>query len=182
MSGKVSIVNPGDGNATSIVLVLESLFDETTLRGESPPGLRAPNAGLAPNVSGAFSNGGVPAGRYVILAAFENDFLVRDPDTSIGGTTIVRQAVVAGQDVTLARSFKVTGAISFRPPLGLVPSATYAAPTISWEDDSSEDAYELAVYDALGHQVWTHAVSRTQRVRSDRCLRTVPSTPECTTR
>lgn len=157
VAGKVSIVNPGDGRATSIVLVLESLFDETTLRGESPPGLRAPDQGQAPNVTGAFSIDGVPAGRYAILAAFENDFLVRDPDTSIAGTEIVRQTITAGQVLSLAVSFKVTGAINFRPPLGFAPLAVSAAPTISWEDDSSEDAYELEVYNALGDRVWNHA-------------------------
>lgn len=156
VSGKVEIVNPGDGRATSIILVLESLFDAETLRGESPPGLRAPDAGLAPDVTGAFSIAGVPAGRYVVLAAFENDFLVRDPDTSIGGTSIVHLTVAAGGDLEIAESFKITGALGFRPPLGLEPLAVAAAPSIAWEDDSSEDGYELAVYDALGHLVWTH--------------------------
>jgi hypothetical protein len=136
--------------------VVESLFDDATLRGESPPGLRAPNPGVAPDVTGAFRIEGVPAGRYVVLAAFENDFLVRDPDTSIGGTAILRQSVAAGQDVVLAESFKVTGALDFLPPLGLQPLAVSAAPTISWKDDSSEDGYELTVYDALGDVVWGH--------------------------
>jgi hypothetical protein len=36
---------------------------------------------------------GVPDGKYVALAAFENDGLVRDPDTSIGGTQIVHLTV-----------------------------------------------------------------------------------------
>ncbi|WP_373047518.1 carboxypeptidase-like regulatory domain-containing protein [Vulgatibacter sp.] len=156
LSGKVSIVNPGDGNATSIILVLESLFDEATLRGESPPGLRAPNPGLAPDVTGAFSIDGIPAGRYVVLAGFENDRLVRDPDTSIGGTAIVRQELGAGADVALPESFKITGALAFLPPLGFEPVGVTAAPTISWEDDSSEDAYEVRVFDALGDEVWTH--------------------------
>lgn len=156
ISGKVSIVNPGDGNATSIILVVESLFNEATLRGESPPGLRAPNPGVVPNVSGAFSIDGVPAGRYVVLAAFENDRLVRDPDTSIGGTQIVHTELTAGQTQALPESFKVTGALGFLPPLGLEPYGVTAAPQITWEDDSSEDAYEVTVYDALGNVVWTH--------------------------
>jgi len=156
IAGKVSIVNPGDGTATSIVLVVESLFDEATLRGESPPGLRAPNPGVRPDVTGAFRIDGVPPGRYVVLASFENDALVRDPDITIGGTQIVHQAVAPGQDVVLAETFKVTGAVQFLPPLGLEPLAVSAAPTIAWADDSSEDAYELSVYDAFGNVVWTH--------------------------
>ncbi len=156
VAGKVSIVNPGAGQATSIVLVLESLFDETTLRGESPPGLRSPTPGRQPDVTGSFVIEGVPAGRYVVLAAFENDFLVRDPDTTIGGTQIVHQEVAPGADVVLAESFKVTGALNFLAPLGLEPLAVSAAPQISWEDDSSEDGYELVVYDALGDVAWTH--------------------------
>lgn len=156
LSGKVSIVNPGRGKATSIILVVESLFDEINLRGESPPGLRAPRAGLEPDVTGAFTIDGIPAGSYVVLAAFENDFLVRDPDTTIGGTTILRQTLAPGQNLTLAESFKITGALDFLPPLGLEPLGVTAAPTISWEDDSSEDAYELVVYDALGEEVWRH--------------------------
>ena len=156
LSGKVSIVNPGTGKATSIILVVESLFDDLNLRGESPPGLRAPRGGLEPDVTGAFTIDGIPPGDYVVLAAFENDFLVRDPDTTIGGTKIIRQTVAAGQTVTLAESFKITGALDFLPPLGLQPHGVTAAPTISWEDDSSEDGYELVVYDALGDEVWRH--------------------------
>lgn len=156
LSGKVSIVNPRDGKATSIVLVLESLFDEELLRGESPPGLRAPSPGIAPDVTGSFTIEGIPAGRYVVLAGFENDRLVRDPDTSIAGTEIVRQTIEAGADVTLPNSFKITGALGFLPPLGLEPVGVTEAPEIRWEDDSSEDAYELLVYDALGDLVWSH--------------------------
>ncbi len=53
----------------------------------------------------------------VVLAAFENDGLVRDPDTSIGGTTIVHIEVMAGQtQVDLAESFKVTGALDVVSP------------------------------------------------------------------
>jgi hypothetical protein len=156
VSGKVDIVNPGAGSATSVILVLESLYDEANLRGESPPGLRAPNPGLAPDVTGAFAIDGVPAGRYVVLAAFENDHLVRDPDTSIGGTQIVHIAVDPGQDVALAESFKITGSLDFLPPFGLELEAVSAPPTFSWVDDSSEDSYELEVRDALGHPVWTY--------------------------
>ena len=44
VSGNVSLVNRGAGTGTSVILVVES-FDPVFLRGETPPGLRAP--GLA---------------------------------------------------------------------------------------------------------------------------------------
>jgi len=77
VSGSVNVVNGGMGTTTSVILVVESTFVPTAARGEAPAGLRA-----AP-VSGAFSIADVPPGRYVALAAFENDFLVRDPDTRV---------------------------------------------------------------------------------------------------
>src|SRR5262249_31182702 len=95
LSGNVNIVNPGSGNATSVILVVESTFNEALARGETPPGLRAPAPGTAPNVTNAFSIAGIPAGTYVVLAGFENDFLVRDPDTCIAGTDILHQALGA---------------------------------------------------------------------------------------
>jgi len=147
VSGNVQIVNAMGGSATSVILVLEDTFVESLARGEAPPGLRAAN------VTGAFSIEGVPDGNYVVLAAFENDGLVRDPDTSIGGTELVRLEV-AGQDVALAESFKVTGALAVESP-GANDIETVSEPlTLSWEDDSSEDEYQVQVFDAFGSLVW----------------------------
>lgn len=145
VSGKIEIVNPGDGNDTSVILVVEETFVDRVASGESPPGLRAHP------VSGDFSIPDVPDGNYVVLAAFENDFLVRDPDQSIGGTKIVRIAV-SGGSVELPESFKVTGALDVvSPDAEEVVSGT---PTFVWGDDSSEDHYEIQVYDAYGNLVW----------------------------
>lgn len=146
VEGSVQIVNAPGGSSTSVILVLESTFSETFARGEAPAGLRA-----AP-VSGTFSIPGVPPGRYVALAAFENDGLVRDPDTSIGGTEIVHFEVpAAGGTVTLGDGFKVTEALEVVSPgadgLEIVDAGD---PTFVWADDSSEDGYEIRVYDALG--------------------------------
>ncbi len=145
VSGKVEIVNPGDGNDTSVILVLEDTFNENAARGESPPGLRAAN------VSGTFEIEGVPDGKYVVLAAFENDFLVRDPDTSIGGTDIVH-ITVSGSDVVLDESFKITGALDVVAPDG--EEVVSATPTFEFADDSGEEEYSLVVFDALGNLVW----------------------------
>jgi hypothetical protein len=143
VSGKVEIVNPGDGKNTSIILVVEDTFVANAARGEAPPGLRAAN------VSGTWSIPNVPDGKYVVLGAFENDFLVRDPDTSIGGTDI-QHITVPG--TTTVPSFKITGALAVvSPDAGQEVSGT---PTFVWEDDSSEDGYTVEVYDAFGTEIW----------------------------
>lgn len=143
--GKVEIVNPGDGNATSIILVVDETFDDATASGQAPPGLRVGD------VSSTWSITGVPDGNYVVLAAFENDFLVRDPDTSIGGTDLVR-VTVSGADVEIAEGFKITGSLDVVSPDG--EEEVTGTPTFVWRDDSGEDHYEVAVFDAYGHLVW----------------------------
>ena len=90
---------------------------------------------------------------YVALAAFENDALVRDPDTSIGGTEI-QHLTVAGGDVTVP-AFKITGALAVISPGADGAEPVSGAPvTLTWEDDSSEDSYAVVVYDALGNLAW----------------------------
>ena len=154
VSGSVNIVNPGTGTATSVVLVVESTFNEALARGETPPGLRAPDPGTAPNVTNAFSISGVPEGRYVVLAAFENDNLVRDPDTSIAGTQIVHVQVTSGSNATVPTSFKVTGALDVIGPGKDGAEAVTAKPVLTWVDDSSENGYTVVVYDAFGNVAW----------------------------
>jgi hypothetical protein len=148
ISGAVQIVNPGAGTATSVILVLENTFNANAARGEAPRGLRAGN------VTGAWSIAGVPNGRYVVLAAFENDDLVRDPDTSIGGTQLVHITVAGGANQDLADSFKVTGALAVKSPGASTIDEVSGTPEFEWEDDSSEDKYQLQVFDALGNLTW----------------------------
>ena len=65
LNGSVQIVNaPGDA-ATSVILVVESTFNTALVRGEMPPGLRAPSGGGTPSITGAFTIEGIPAGTYV---------------------------------------------------------------------------------------------------------------------
>lgn len=161
LSGNLQIVNPGDGNATSVVLIPESVFHQISdsyLRGEVPPGLRDPAPGTRPDVTGAFVIEGIPDGVYVVLAAFENDFLVRDPDPSIAGTQIVYITLpdgTSGNTVDLPDSFKVTGALTMFGPGAEGPEEVDPqAVSFSWKDDSSEDGYILSVYDAYGELVW----------------------------
>lgn len=147
VSGSVNIVNAPGGVQTSVILVLASTFDPATVRGEAPPGLRA-----AP-VDAAFEIPGVPPGRYAVLAAFENDELVRDPDEGIGGTEVVF-VDVAGVDIALDASFKVTEALAITSPGASGLETVSAIPDLIWADDSSEDGYELRIYDAFGELVF----------------------------
>jgi len=152
LSGSIQIVNAPGGAETSVILVVESTFDADFVRGEVPRGLRAPRSG-APDVDGGFEIAGVPNGTYVVLAAYENDDLVRDPDTNIAGTDFVR-VTVSGGDVTLDDSFKVTEALAVRSPGADEPTAVTDAPALVWADDSSEDWYEVRVFNAYGDEVW----------------------------
>jgi hypothetical protein len=146
VSGNLSIVNAEGGLDTTVILVVASTFDANLARGESPAGLRAIDIG------GAFEIEDVPPGRYAVLAAFENDQLVRDPDEGIGGTQITYVDVTdAGGTAAVDQSFKVTEALGIMSPgfdgIDVVPQGPV---TLTWADDSSEDGYELRVYDALG--------------------------------
>jgi len=153
VTGSVQIVNPGAGKDTSYILVVESTFDETLARGETPPGLRAPEGTeLVP--SGSWVIEGVPAGKYKVLGAFENDRLVRDPDFGQGNTEIVRVEVTAGQSVE-APSFKITGSLDVISPGAEGPEEVTGTPVFSWVDDSSEASYRLDVFDTFGEIIWT---------------------------
>jgi len=154
VSGSLNIVNAFGGAATSVVLVVASTFSDTFVRGEVPRGLRTPLTG-PPNVTSNFSIKDVPAGTYKVLAAFENDDLVRDPDPNISGTQIVEITVGSpGQDVTLPSSFKITEALPVVSPGAEQPEAVTVAPMLTWGDDSSEDFYTVVVYNAYGELVW----------------------------
>ncbi|MFO0613796.1 MAG: carboxypeptidase-like regulatory domain-containing protein [Polyangiaceae bacterium] len=154
ISGSVQIVNAPGGSRTSVVLVVESTFNTTFVRGEVPRGLRAPLSG-APSISGAFEIAGVPPGKYVVLAGFENDGLVRDPDPNIAGTQIVHLTMPSpGANMSVPDSFKITEALEILSPGASDPEGVTGAPTFRWKDDSSEDYYTLDVYDAFGNLVW----------------------------
>jgi hypothetical protein len=155
LNSSVQIVNPGAGDVTSVILVVESTFNEAVIRGETPPGLRAPAPGTAPNLSSgdSFTIAGIPAGSYVILAAFENDFLVRDPDVCISGTDVLHQAFDIGEIVD-AEQFKITGALDVLSPGATAPeNVSTTTPTFEWVDDSSEKSYLIEVIDSFGNAV-----------------------------
>jgi hypothetical protein len=122
-----------------------------------PFGLRVPDPGRQPDVEGTFRFAGVPAGTYKVLAAFENDRLVRDPDLSIGGTALQEVTVAAGEAVTVDAGFKITEALAVVSPGAEEPTATSAKPTFEFADDSSEKGYIVRVFDVFGELVWEDA-------------------------
>jgi len=154
VSGTANIVNAPGGSSTSVVLVPSAVFNEPLERGPVPYGLRAPGPGIEVNVSGTFTISQVPAGTYKVLAAFENDDLVRDPDATIAGTQIQEITVASGEAATVAENFKVTEALAVVRPGSEAPEGISGDPTFEFADDSSEDRYIVVVYDALGDLVW----------------------------
>ncbi|HNT28927.1 MAG TPA: hypothetical protein PKH10_12215, partial [bacterium] len=154
VSGSVNIVNAPGGSKTSVVLIPESTFHETLVTGVVAPGLRAPQPPAAPNINGAFEITDVPEGKYVVLAAYENDGLVRDPDPNIAGTQIVHFEITITATTKTLDSFKITEALAMVSPGGSTPEAVSGTPTFKWADDSSEDAYNLKVYNIYGDLVW----------------------------
>lgn len=148
---------------TSVILVVKSTFDPAVGRGEAPPGLRDGNV---TDAGAGFTLPGVPDGDYVVLAAFENDGMVRDVGQ---GSTGLYQVTVSGGAVTQVLldgsvvpggtiGFKVTGAISLGAPFtgtyDAIPwPATSTTPTLSWSAYPSTDHYDVAVIDELGAAV-----------------------------
>lgn len=154
VSGSVNIVNAAGGSETSVVLIPSALFDEVFEFGPVPFGLRAPEPGVAANISSSWTIPAVPEGTYKVIASLENDDLVRDPDTSIAGTEILEIEVVAGEDIAIQDSFKVTEALAVVSPGADGPEEVSGTPVFEFADDSSEDRYEVIVHDALGNEVW----------------------------
>jgi len=147
VTGSVQIVNGNGFSVTSVVLALKDTFVPDAARGEVPKGLRVGN------ITGAYEFTGVPDGQYVVLAAFENDGLVRDPDISIGGTSILDVTIAGGASVTID-GFKVTGSLSTESPGKDAIEEVMGTPSFVWGDDSSEDHYEVRLFDAFGAKVW----------------------------
>jgi hypothetical protein len=155
LSSKVQVV--AGGNATSIVLAVKSTFNAVLARGQVVPGLRAPEPGTAPNITGNFSITGIPDGDYAVLAGFENDGDVRDPDVGISGTAIQFISVRDGAVLVTPEGFKVTDATEIvSPGAGDLPEeVTTATPTFQWVAYPSASGYQVDVIDALGQIIWT---------------------------
>jgi len=161
ITGQINIVNAPGGLKTSVVLMAEETFIPGFDKGEIVPGLRAPEPPAPPNISGAYTIAGIPAGRYVVLAAFENDHLVRDPDPGIAGTQILHLTIPDSNgdwDISLP-NFKVTEAIAIISPGADAPEEVDGENLVFvWEDDASETNYNIKVYNAYGTVVWEKTI------------------------
>ncbi|HYV43452.1 MAG TPA: hypothetical protein VFA20_01280 [Myxococcaceae bacterium] len=155
LSNKVQTV--AGGPPTSIVLAVKSTFNTLLARGEVVPGLRAPEPGIAPNVAGNFTIAGIPDGDYMVLAGFENDGAVRDPDPGLGGTAIQSISVRDGAILVQPSSFKTTTAVNIvSPGAGDLPEdVATATPTFQWSAYSNAAFFNLELIDELGVVIWT---------------------------
>lgn len=152
VTGNIQIVTTS--GETSVLLMVASTFDAFTVRGEVPAGLRAPKTG-APDIDGAWTIEGVPAGQYVVMAGFENDDLVRDPDEGIAGTDIVYIEVPEeGEEFNVEQSFKVTEAVETLGPGVESPEGLGERPMLEWGGISNADWYDITVFNAFGDIVF----------------------------
>jgi hypothetical protein len=60
-------------------MIHSSLFNPVFEFGPVPFGLRAPEPGVEPSIGGALTIDEVPEVTFKVIAAIENDFLLRDP-------------------------------------------------------------------------------------------------------
>lgn len=185
VSGSLNFVSATSWPTTSVLLVVASTFDAARGRGVAPPGLK--DGGVAN--AATWSIAGVPDGHYRVLAAFETDYLVRDPSDT-GGTAVLDFTVegglvkVGGATVTSLQAFKITGAVRLTAPLraldgtctalsaaalpvdpaGLYPGACTldtATPTFSWQRYPGTDRYQVTVIDEQGAVAWQADVDKT---------------------
>jgi len=156
LNGSVQIV--AGGSPTSIVLAVAATFDALLARGEVVPGLRAPESG-PPAITNGFSITGVPDGDYIVLAGFENDGSVRDPDPGVAGTNLQPLSVRNGAITVQPGQFKITTATTIvSPGAGDLPDdVTTATPTFQWQAYPSASQYKVELIDSLGQVIWTKA-------------------------
>jgi hypothetical protein len=133
VSGTVQFVSSTFWDYTSVLLVLDSTYDPARVRGLAPPGLKARN--VTKGGGGGWSISGIPDGHYRVLAAFETDYVVRDP-SDIGGAAVLEFEVVngvpllmdGGTSAATLEGFKITGAVRLTAPIA---DATGACSTSS---------------------------------------------------
>ena len=184
VSGGVQFVSSTSWDFTSVLLVVDSTYDAVRIRGIAPPGLRAANVTKGAN----WAITGIPDGHYHVLAAFETDYLVRDP-SDIGGAAVLEFQVVDGVPLLMdgtssaanLAGFKITGAVRMMAPIADAAGActtlttlpadpadlpvggcttTSTSPTLAWESYSSTGVYEVTVVNETGAVVWRALVDK----------------------
>ncbi len=69
---------------------------------------------------------------------------------------MLQEITVANAAVTVP-GFKITGALDVVSPGAAGPEEVTGTPNFSWKDDSSEDGYEVVVFDTFGKEIWRKA-------------------------
>jgi hypothetical protein len=145
LTGSLDYVAGAPNNQTAVVLQLPSTM-------EVPPGFQAPA------MNGPYSLTGLPDGTYNVLAAYPNDGLVKDPDTTLGNTGTPTVTFAGGNTVD-AGQFKVTGPVDMIGPDA--NQVVMGTPTFTWMAYSSSGLYHLQVFDSQGNQIWMMDTSAT---------------------
>jgi len=130
------------------------------------PGTTEAVPGLGVETSGAFAIEGVPDGTYDVLATFDNDCNVLDPDTHLAHTAVQR-ITVAGGEVALDDPFNITDAIDLTGVWGgdecdrddgTITTAEFVegeTVTFTWAAyPGSTEGYAIEVIDVMGNVVW----------------------------
>jgi hypothetical protein len=145
VSGSVQIGNAPENSVTSIALSVKETFKEPQMTEDVPPGLRVGG------VKGFWSIDKVPNGRYMVLAALENDGLVRHPDPSLGNQ--IMHVTVSGSDV-ITEGINLTRALEVIVPGGQGTPVVNGVPRFEWSTESSVDLYVVSLIDAFGNPIW----------------------------
>ncbi|WP_146618088.1 carboxypeptidase-like regulatory domain-containing protein [Lujinxingia litoralis] len=154
VSGHMNFIAASGALQSSVALVPASTYDEVMMRGEVPIGLSAAASDRF-DQSGNWTIGGVPAGDYIVLAAFQNDGFVRGPYDDILGNQLVRISIPEGEgNVEVSPAFRVTDALDTIAPGAEGPEALAAPPTLTWGPARNVEHYDVMVFDAHGKLVW----------------------------
>ena len=62
--------------------------------------------------------------------------------------------MTVGNAPVVVDGFKITGALDVMAPGAAGPEAVTGTPTFKWADDSSEDGYDVVVYDTFGNEIF----------------------------
>jgi len=159
------IFNNGASTDIQVTLVVQSTYNSTLDRGESPPGLTVQGS------ASGYSFAGVPDGQYVVLAAFGLDGDVRDL-SGVGGTAAPQVTIQGGAVVVSPAAFKTVPAVDLLTiggtSVGATPvvltGAAPPTPTFVWQPgsvDASATNYRVDVFDSFGISQFSVTVPNT---------------------
>ncbi len=145
ITGGVNLVDASGRTAEPVVVLALASTHEV------PAGLQSGTPGQRFNLAG------IPPGTYDILASYNNDGLVVDPDPQQLPRPIRITLPDDAPGGTLdVGAFKITGAVDLNSPGKELNEAPIPAAglTFDWVDDAGEDFYSVEVFDAFGTRIW----------------------------